>query len=470
MVSFRNSLPDEFFSFINTDKSYSLLIKGLPGTGKSSLALEIVAKMPNAFFISTRIDPEAIIDDFGWLDKTIDKDREFPFFIDTTLSGKVSKNKSILTIEYETLPEFVQQVFSLGSEESNRVFVIDSWNALTGNLSEKQVHHWESAIVQRLQGKNDKIIFVVEGVKDSTLDWMVDGIAVLSKRNTVSPHGVSRRIRELSFPKMRGCQIINETYLITLAEGRIKTFTPFKYRFPAIILKSRLITDPNDTHVSTGSMDFDNLLDGGFKKGSYNLFEISTIVGDGLDIFLFPLITNHLLNGRAVISILREGITFDTKKSFLNVFTGSKNWIKSSINFERHVPKEEPHRIALPVTIDELLGKIDEITEKLRKENKETILINIGLDVLENMYGIPALNRFIPIIVSKSHLEGDIVVGWLKENQEYRGGTTAAHSHWKIDLINRALVLEGIIPATEFFGIEPILAKGYIDYTITPIL
>jgi KaiC/GvpD/RAD55 family RecA-like ATPase len=470
MGSVRNVLPDEFSSFINTDKSYSLLIKGLPGTGKSSLALEIVARMPNSFFISTRIDPASIMDDFHWLEETIDQDRKYPFFIDATLSGKVSKNNSTQIINYETIPEFVQQLFTLGTKQSTRVFVIDSWNAVTRNLSETQVQHWESAIVQRLQGKNDKIIFVVEGVKDSTLDWMVDGIVVLSKRITTSPHGVARRIRELSFPKMRGRQILNETYLMTLAKGRIKTFSPFKYRFPAIILKSRLIADPNDTQISSGSLDFDILLDGGFKKGSYNLFQVSTIVGDGLDIFLFPLITNHLLNGRAVISILREGITFDTKKSFFDVFTGSKNWIKRSINFERYIPKEEPHRIALPETIDELLKRIDEITKMLRKENNETILINIGLDVLENLYGIPALNQFIPIIVSKSRLEGEIVVGWLKENQEYRGGTTAAQSHWKIDLINRALVLEGIIPATEFFSIEPILAKGYIDYSITPIL
>ena len=470
MGTFRNILPEEFSSFINTDKSYSLLIKGLPGTGKSSLSLEIVARMPNSFFISTRIDPESILDDFNWLDESIDHDRKLPFFVDATLSGKASKSNAIQTINYETIPEFVQQVFSLGSEQSARIFVIDSWNAVTRNLSETQVHHWESAMVQRLQGKNDKIIFVVEGVKDSTLDWMVDGIVVLSKRITVSPHGVARRIRELSFPKMRGRQILNETYLMSLAEGRIKTFSPFKYRFPAIILKSRSIADPNDSHISTGSIDFDNLLDGGFMKGSYNLFQVSTIVGDGLDIFLFPLITNHLRNGRAVISILREGITFDTKKSFFDVFTGSKNWIERSINFERYVPRNKPHRIALPETVDELLGKIDELTEMLKKKSKETILINIGLDVLENLYGIPALNQFIPTIVSKSRLKGDVVVGWLKENQEYRGGTIAAQSHWKIDLINRALVLEGIIPATEFFAIEPILAKGYIDYSITPVL
>ena len=71
--------------------------------------------------------------------------------------------------------------------------------------------------------------------------------------------------------------------------------------------------------------------------------------------------------------------------------------------------------------------------------------------------------------MSQGKLEDDIIVGWLKENQEYRGGTTAATSHWKIDLINRALVLEGIIPATEYFAIESVLYKGYVDYKLTPV-
>ncbi|MHA1993689.1 MAG: gas vesicle protein GvpD P-loop domain-containing protein [Candidatus Hodarchaeales archaeon] len=470
MGTFKNLLPDEFSSFTITDKSYSLLIKGLPGTGKSSLALELVARSPNSFFISTRIDPEAIIEDSLWLNDLIPKDRKYPFFIDATRSGKVSENKMVPKMNFETIPEFVQQLFNLGTDLSNRIFVIDSWNAVVGNLSETQIHHWESAIVQRVQGKNDKIIFVEEGIKDSTLDWMVDGHAVLSKRSIISSYGISRRIRELSFPKMRGIEISNETYLTTLSTGRMKTFPPFKYRFPAILLKSKTIPDSDEQHISSGSADFDILLGGGFQKGSYNFFEVSTIVGDGLDIILFPLITNHLNNKRAIISILREGITFDTKKPYYDVFTGNKNWVNQARYFERFVPGEESHRITLPKTIEELLKLIENIKENFRKENNQTILINIGLDVLENMYGIPALNEFIAILVSKARLEGDVVVGWLKENQEYRGGTTAATSHWKIDLINRALVLEGIIPATEYYAIESVLVRGYIDYTITPVL
>ena len=67
---------------------------------------------------------------------------------------------------------------------------------------------------------------------------------------------------------MRVREIQNETYLATLAKGQLRTFYPFKYRFPAILLKSKTISDSDEQHISSGSVDFDNLLGGGFQKGS----------------------------------------------------------------------------------------------------------------------------------------------------------------------------------------------------------
>ncbi|MFX0185525.1 MAG: hypothetical protein ACFE95_20770, partial [Candidatus Hodarchaeota archaeon] len=320
------------------------------------------------------------------------------------------------------------------------------------------------------RARDSKVIFVMEGTHPSSLDWIVDGIAVLNKSTITSPHGIQRRIRELSFPKMRGRVIYNETYLVTLSKGRFKTFYPYTHRFPAIMLKSKPISDPDDLHISSGSTHFDDLLGGGFQRGSWNLFEVSTTVGDALDIILFPLITNHIINERPVIAILREGVTLDTRQPYLDVFTGSKKWIEKTVNIERFIPDDTLNRFELPETIDQLLELLETSKQKLNRKTKAPFLIDLGLDVLENKYGIPALNEFIAISVSKARLEGDIVVGFLKENQKFRGGTTAATSHWKIDLIDRALVLEGIIPATEYYAIESVLFKGYVDYTLTPIL
>jgi hypothetical protein len=268
---------------------------------------------------------------------------------------------------------------------------------------------------------------------------------------------------------MRGREILNETYLTSLHKGRFKTFYPLKYRFPAIILKSETIGDPDENHVSTGSTDFDDLL-GGFEKGSWNLFEITSPVGNALDIIFIPLITNHLNNGRPVITIFREGVSFDSRQQYLNVFTGTERWIDQTANIERYVPIKTPTRYQLPEKLDQLLDLLESERQKLQERVGNTFLINLGLDALENKYGIPALNELIAITVSKARVEGDVIVGWLKEKQEFRGGTTAANSNWKIDLIDRALVLEGIIPATEYYAISPILYKGYIDFTLTPVL
>lgn len=466
----RAAMPPEFPELDKLDKGYSLLIKGLPGTGKSSLALDLVAHLPNSFFISTRISSESIMRDFPWILEEIHQDRIYPLLVDATRSKAITPSKDSLYLKFETMPEFVQQLFSLGTDLKNKVIAIDSWNALTINLSESQISHWASSIVQHLKAENSKIIFVIEGVQDTSLDWIVDGITVLSKRTITSSHGIPRRIRELNFQKMRGREIQNEIYLATLAKGRLKTFPPFKHRFPAIILKSEVIGDPDEKHVSSGSMDFDDLLGGGFEKGSWNLFEVTTAVGDALDLIFIPLITNHLNNKRPVITIFREGLSFDSNQPYLDVFTGSKNWVEQTVNFERYISKSTTNRFELPENVDELLDILETSKNTLRKKIGEPFLINFGLDALENKYGIPALNELIAITVSKARLEGDIIVGWLKENQEFHGGTTAATSHWKIDLIDRALVLEGIIPATEFFVIESILSKGYIDFSLTPVL
>lgn len=470
MAKTRGTLPPEFPKLEELKTGYSLVIKGHPGTGKSCLALELVINLPNSFFISTRIKPEVIIQDSPWILQEFSPNRIHPFFVDATRSGGQTSNKNAIIINFETMPDFVQHLFSLGEDLPNKVIVIDSWNAVTANLSESQISHWESAIVQHLRAKDSKVIFVMEGTHPSSLDWIVDGIAVLNKSTITSPHGIQRRIRELSFPKMRGRVIYNETYLVTLSKGRFKTFFPYAHRFPAIMLKSKPISDPDDHHISSGSALFDDLLGGGFQRGSWNLFEVSTTVGDALDIILFPLLTNHIINERPLISILREGVTLDTRQPYLDVFTGSEKWIENTVNIERFIPDDTLHRFELPETIEQLLELLETSKQKLHHNNKAPFLIDLGLDVLENKYGIPALNEFIAITVSKARLEGDIVVGFLKENQKFRGGTTAATSHWKIDLIDRALVLEGIIPATEYYAIESVLFKGYVDYTLTPIL
>jgi len=68
------SLPKEINEFFQIDGGQTLLIKGLPGTGKTTLALEIMNSLcreHNGLYISTRIDPRRLYATNPWVEKVV---------------------------------------------------------------------------------------------------------------------------------------------------------------------------------------------------------------------------------------------------------------------------------------------------------------------------------------------------------------------------------------------------------------
>src|ERR1051325_4620887 len=68
--------PWELLSFVKND-SYSLLIKGNPGTGKTTFALTLLDNLSddsNYFYISTRLSLKQLSFYFPWIEKFFSKD------------------------------------------------------------------------------------------------------------------------------------------------------------------------------------------------------------------------------------------------------------------------------------------------------------------------------------------------------------------------------------------------------------
>jgi hypothetical protein len=70
----REKIPPELVDALSTDKGFSLLIKGAPGTGKTILALEIIRMFgcANAVYLSTRVPTSTLYEQFPWLDACIE--------------------------------------------------------------------------------------------------------------------------------------------------------------------------------------------------------------------------------------------------------------------------------------------------------------------------------------------------------------------------------------------------------------
>ena len=68
-------LPDDLLKFIHND-SYSLLIKGKPGTGKTILALTLMDNLnhdSNYFYISTKLSIKQLFNFYPWINKFVTK-------------------------------------------------------------------------------------------------------------------------------------------------------------------------------------------------------------------------------------------------------------------------------------------------------------------------------------------------------------------------------------------------------------
>ncbi|MGB8172029.1 MAG: gas vesicle protein GvpD P-loop domain-containing protein, partial [Nitrososphaeraceae archaeon] len=70
-----NDIPPELKQFLQRD-TYSLLIRGKYGSGKTALSLTILRSLKatdNFFYISTRTSPTQLFDYYPWLSKFVKK-------------------------------------------------------------------------------------------------------------------------------------------------------------------------------------------------------------------------------------------------------------------------------------------------------------------------------------------------------------------------------------------------------------
>src|ERR687889_2357428 len=70
-------IPEDLLQFIRRD-TYSLLVKGFAGTGKTTLALTILNVLGiknNFFYISTRISPKQLFQYYPWLKDFIEQSK-----------------------------------------------------------------------------------------------------------------------------------------------------------------------------------------------------------------------------------------------------------------------------------------------------------------------------------------------------------------------------------------------------------
>lgn len=449
------SIPTEIRDFFQIEKGQTLLIKGLPGTGKTTLALEIMnclCEEKNGMYVSTRIDPRRLYAIQPWVKDIIPPKN----VINATQSKLLESLKGLgkdLTSYYSVL-DFFRVFFDEAEEMDNPMIIIDSWDAVlnyTAHLIGDARASFEQNICEFARDLDTHLIFVSEYANIMPLDYIVDGVVTMEQFRLPGHSEGSMRtryVRQIKMDKLRGVEIGQKTYTTTLHGGRFRFFEPYREHKDARIANDGVrVPDPADDRISTGIPDLD-LITGGMKYGSCNVWEIDHGVGKRYYQLLTALASNAIKNGRGVFILPSIGYQLSSRDIFVPT----------------NVIVSQPEGDDPAAWGKELLEKWDD----LRERTGRPILNIIGLDAIEFSFGYKAVLNLTNLMVRNWKETNDINVLVVKSGQESMNmAIHTADTYFLVNELNGGLCLYGVIPRTEPYNM---LLEDLNRISLTPIV
>jgi archaellum biogenesis ATPase FlaH len=419
-ISFK--IPDDLLQFLNNE-TYSLLIKGDPGTGKTALCLTILKALNiknNFFYISTRVSPNKLFYYFKWINKY--------------LKIKYSNNHNKSSNSINSLEPFFEDARldepeSLFERITNQLMdvrspliIVDSWDGIASFMDRESRLNNERVLQTWLERAGGRLILVNEGNELTTLDYLVDGIVSLklNKFNDIN-------VREMTLTKLGGIDIKKNSFIYTLNNGIFKTYEPsyhYDYIWDQIPSSpnNKFLTEKKIVKIDSGYLSLNKDLNGGFTKNSIVILEYApNIEIRYVILFLFNFINNCISNSNILL--------LDTK--IVNDVTSLLNLIRSNIVDHNDYDK-------FIKLIDLNLGT-----------NFDNLVNNSNTDLLLNH-----ISEEITNIKSNSMIFGILNFERYKNIDEYK----------LINMLKEKLDLSFLLVQT---GIKPELSSQLFDYKLT---
>jgi KaiC/GvpD/RAD55 family RecA-like ATPase len=433
----KSNIPKELHDFFSHAKGQTLLIKGASGTGKTTFALELIyefAKLnKKSAYIFMRLEEGQIFNNFPFIRKLQDKN-----FIDVfdKFSTIADANK------------FSKELDNITSFEELGLFVIDTIDGISERFDHPNRKLKE--IVDIIKQKKLNALLIQEHSSESYLDYLADGIVTLQRSEFEG-----KRIRMISLDKLRGVEISQAKYPITLKDGRFKSFNPFSSK--DIKPTKWASKDDNDFYFSTGIESLDEILGGGYHKGSYNVIEIAdNVTSEEYLSVIRPIILNFLGMKRGVIAVLPGG---DHPESVRNDFT---RFIDPDI-FDKYMRIADyfspdslnSYIIPLGVGREEAIRRWSDTVAELRGDENKAILDFTGFDTLEYTRGESIAIRELLNGVASTKVSKDLGLGIIKPGLKLTQGIkNMADTYLKILDIGRCCCIYGLKPQTSLYVIN----------------
>lgn len=450
----KNRVPSELYQFFS-GVGKTLLVKGNPGVGKTIFSLTLLKEMgerENGIYVSTRVDVEGLYNQFPWLKEVILEHN----IIDAAQDSIPARD--ILELLYKKVVDI---------DMDYPMVVIDSLLCLDALISADEYKKLEHEIASFARRSAAHIVLVVEYAEIKSLDYLVDGIVTLKN---VKIHGEAhfgdvwrggletKDSREIVIDKLRGTPIKQKNYAYSLYQGRFQYFEPFLPK--PLELAQTAIRDPTDFLISSGNKEFDTILNGGFNKGSFNLFEVEHGVDQRYVHLIASIISNAVLEDKGLILFGIGGKDIaNFQKKLLEAHSSKDVWIIKKCDSDT-----DDNVIPFTGNLYEAIEKIHE----LRKKSKKEFVYILGLDLFEYYMGQKDTIKLVEEFIEGIRGSNDVFVGIVKRPQQIIDVIShIADTHFVFKDINGSLGMYGMRPKTVIYNIA---LKAGDELIFTPIV
>jgi KaiC/GvpD/RAD55 family RecA-like ATPase len=241
-------IPRELVDFLKLPGPQSMLLRGPPGSGKSSLSLALLEAFHGSrFYVTNRVPEDDVLMAFPWLRGN--GAHGIRILDNTEAEGAAQAARALLRgspalvsdlssetrefTEFLWLPEPLQEAWGQLDPETPSLIVVDSWDALVDSylgsggppsgIELPGRPDIERALLRRMGRAKTHLLFVLEREEQTQLDYLVNAVGVTS-RAVVN----GRLERWLTLLKLRGVRIENPHYPFSLESARFECIVPLK--------------------------------------------------------------------------------------------------------------------------------------------------------------------------------------------------------------------------------------------------
>lgn len=447
-------IPPQLLSFFREKVGEILVVKGPPGSGKTMFALELLKGLcskSRGLAIFLRLDDDQLRTEIPWFTEANGSNIK-PFH----------QNDKIADANWFKR-ELQNQMAAEGPPLGYMLF--DPIDAITEQYENPERKIKE--IVSLVQSTNVSAIMIQEEEGTTYLDHIAGGVVRIDF-DTFD----GRRYRSLEIEKLRGIEVGNARYLLSLHKGEFRAFIPWNpvdsTHEPWIAL------DDTNTHFSTGLLDLDEILGGGYKRGSYNILDVDdNVTYDEYMLVLRPILLNFLHHGFGVLMVPMAGEHPESIREDLEKHI-EPNLIQDRLFFLDYFSTTAAKPYIIPMGATRKEGSQSrglEVIQYLRGKDNKPYLDFVGLDTMEYLRGDTITLKHLITGVSKTKVTKTLGIGLAKPGLKIgQGIRNMSDVYLRMVKLNSIPCIYGVKPDTVIYALSPHPDYGYPNLEIIPLV